>query len=128
MARIMTEGPADRLGPFRSGEADAARRPVGGERRPDDPLLRDRAPEAAVVGGATIVTHHEVIALGHANRSREVALLAAGAGLDELLGRRLAVPDHVAVADGDRVAGQSDHPLDEVDVGARLGRLRARAT
>src|SRR5436190_1928266 len=130
MAGIMTEGSAE---PPRGGrsrepleEADATGRPIGGERRADDPLLRDRAPEAAVVGGATIVPHHEVIVLGHQDGAGKVALLPAGAGLDELLRLPLPVADHVAVADRDRVTGHSDYPLDEVHVGASQRRLRAR--
>src|SRR6478672_2246785 len=104
-------------------QADALRRPVRGEGVADDPVARDRAPEAAVVGRATVVTHHEVV-LGRDRYGRwKVAALAAAAGRGEGLLLALAVEDDMAVLDGDGVAGTGDDPLDEVDVGL-LGRRR----
>src|SRR5579862_8084040 len=52
----------DRGARWRSEEADAVRWPVGEEGDADDPFVRDRSPEAAVIGGSTVVAHHEVIA------------------------------------------------------------------
>ena len=47
--------------------------PVGGEGAADDPLLGDGAPEPAVVGLATVVAHHEVVAGRNRDRLAEVA-------------------------------------------------------
>src|SRR5205085_2374310 len=57
---------AKSLRPLRRGRAlersDPPGRPVGEEGLSDEPLLRDRAPVAAVVALATIVTHHKKVA------------------------------------------------------------------
>src|SRR5215207_11695479 len=60
-------------------EADPLGRPVGGEGAADDPVARDGSPEAAVVGSATIVAHHEVVIGGNRDGLREVAALAVPA-------------------------------------------------
>src|SRR5437868_4736897 len=77
----------------RSEEPDAVGRPVGGEGASDDPFLGDRPPEAAVVGGATVVAHHEPMAGRNANRFRESAVGASAALSDERLLRLLPVAD-----------------------------------
>ena len=90
-AITVTAAPADRAGRPRRGaragaaarpleEADALGRPVGREGAADDPFARDRAPEAAVVGLATVVAHHEPVVGRDGDRGCEVAA-AAVAGL-----------------------------------------------
>src|SRR4051794_26801810 len=59
--------------------ADLRRRPVAGERLADHVAHGDRTPVAAVVGGAAVVAHEEDVALGDADRLREVAAVAAAA-------------------------------------------------
>ena len=88
----------------------------------------DGAPESAVVRLATIVAHHEVVpgrnrdrVGGSCSRRRRRRRTVA----DERLLRRLAVADHAAVADRDRVARAGDDALDEVHVGL-LGRRACR--
>src|SRR3954454_18610472 len=105
--------------------ADALRRPVGGEGAADDPLLRDRAPEARVVGLAAVVAHHEVHALGDRDRLRERALRARRARVRVVVLLALAVADHVAVDDPDAIPGDADDSLDEVHVGLVGCRPRA---
>ena len=97
-------------------------RPVRRDRLADDPLARDRAPEAAVVGVAAVVAHQEVRALR--DRDRVQVALRARARRRRTARCRLAVADHVAVDDRDRVAGQADDALDERRVRLRLRRLR----
>ena len=116
-------------------EADPVGRPVGEEGAADDPARGDWSPEAAVVGFATVVAHHEPVAGRNLDRRREVAhdadLLRAGFDVGVALpfeGRlalRLAVD--VAFADVDFVARAGDDPLDEVRARVLLGvRLVAR--
>ena len=105
-------------------EADALGRPVGGEGATDDPLARDRAPEPAVVGLATVVAHHEPMVGGNLDRPREVAAGSALARPREAVGLALAVDEGVAALDVQRVARAGDDALDEVDLG--LGRRGAR--
>src|SRR4051794_31885846 len=71
--------------------ADALGRPVGRERVPDDPVDRDRAPEAAVVGRAAVVAHAEDVALWDGDRARQVTALPAGARCGERLALELPV-------------------------------------
>src|SRR5579875_453982 len=94
--------------------AEAVRRPVGEERDPDDPLLRDGAPESAVVGFTTIVPHHVVLPGGNGDRLGERTRAGAlGARLDVAAPLLLAVAENVPVDDPQRVAGQPDDSLDE---------------
>src|SRR6185295_5796990 len=104
----------------------AVRRPVGGEGLADDPVARDRPPEAAVVAFATVVAHHEVVIGWNGDRFRQIADGARGAGpYVGLVGLLDAVDDRVPVADAERVPGAGDDPLDEVL--ARLLGSRAAA-
>src|SRR5919201_845950 len=134
----VTGAPADPLGPsapFFEGvrartppgaleEPDALRRPVRREGAADDPAARDGAPEAAVIRLATVVAHHEPMAGGNGDGSREVASAAltplARLG-DVAVLLALAVPVNVPPADVDRVARPGDDTLDEVHARA-LGR------
>src|SRR3954452_2224500 len=63
--------------------ADSLGRPVGGEGLADDPRARDGSPEAAVVGGATVVAHHEVVTGGNRHFMAEIAPVGAPAGCRE---------------------------------------------
>src|SRR3954469_19008503 len=83
-------GRAEGMSPFLE-EADPLRRPVGREGLADDPLGWDRSPETAVVRGATIVAHHEVVPGWNLDLGREIASLAAAAGQRVGLFLRLAV-------------------------------------
>src|SRR5215210_9456531 len=106
-----------------SEEADALGRPIGRERGADDPLLRDRPPEPAVVRRATIVAHHEVVTGRNRDLARVVAAVTPLTGPDERLLLALAVENHASVADLEAIAGAGDDALDEVDrrlVGRRL--------
>ena len=58
-------------------EPDAVGRPVGEEGLADDPVARDRAPEAAVVARPTVVAHHEVVVGRDRDRLGQVAAAAA---------------------------------------------------
>src|SRR5436305_10958501 len=60
-----------------SEESDSVRRPVREERLADDPRLRDRPPEAAVLRIGTIVAHHEVVAMRNRDRGGKVARAAS---------------------------------------------------
>src|SRR4051812_42843033 len=80
--------------------ADPRRRPVGRERPADDAAHGERPPVTAVVGRAAVVAHDEDLALGDADRLREVAATAAAARAGERLTGELAVADDVSVADG----------------------------
>ena len=93
--------------------ADALRRPVGGEGVADDPAVRHRAPEAAVVGLAAVVAHAEHVARRNGDRARQVAPLSAGARGDERLALQLPVAHDVPVAHGDAIAAHADDALDE---------------
>src|SRR5919206_3533654 len=100
-----------------SEEADAVRRPVGGEGAADDPRSGHGPPEPAVIGLATVVAHHEPMPGRNPDRRRQVAPaakvpLAGRADVRVLLAP--AVADHVAVDDLDRVARPRDDALDEV--------------
>src|SRR4051794_634693 len=109
-------------------EADALGRPVGRERAADDPFARDRAPEAAVVGVATVVTHHEPVVGGNRDRRCEVASAAVAAlagAVDVPVALALAVAIDVATLDVDRVPGSGNHALDEVHAGLGPGGLVA---
>src|SRR4051812_36680087 len=99
-------------------EADALRRPVGREGLADDPLGGDWSPETAVVRGATVVAHHEVVPGWNLDLGREIAPLAAAAGQRVGLFLRLAVEHDLAVVDPDPVARAGHDALDEVHVGA----------
>src|SRR5207248_6648370 len=94
-------------------EPDPVGRPIGEEGDPDDPFVRDRAPEAAVVGRSTVVAHHEVIAGRNHDRLREIAVTAryTRRGIRVLF--RHPVADHVSVDDPNTIAGAGDDPLDE---------------
>src|SRR4051794_39252002 len=109
-----------------SEEADSLRRPVGREGLADDPLFGDRSPETAVVRGATVVAHHEVVVGWNLDLGRELAAFAAAAGLGVGLGKRLPVAHDLAVHDLQPVPRAGDDALDEVDVGTISGRLVAR--
>src|SRR5436305_14626496 len=91
-----------------SEESDSVRRPVGEERLADDPRLRDRPPEAAVLGVGAIVAHHEVVAARNRDRGGEVARAAAIArnGVGVLL--RHTVAGHVTAVDRPTVPGTAD--------------------
>src|SRR5512133_3719362 len=105
-------------------EADALGRPVRRERAADDPFARDRAPEAAVVGVATVVAHHEPVVGGNGDRGCEVAPAAAAAlagAVDVPVALALAVAIDVAALDVDRVARSGHHALDEVHAGLGTG-------
>src|SRR6476469_6001736 len=106
--------------------ADAPRRPVRREGLADDPIDRDRAPEAPVVGRAAVVAHAEDVAARDRDRPRQVAALTSGAGRDERLALELAVAYDVAAAHRDAVAPHPDDPLDEGLLGLRRRRRRAR--
>src|SRR5205085_2989740 len=80
-------------------EADAVRRPVREERDADDPFVWDRAPEAAVVRGTTVVPHHEVVAGRNNDRLPEIAGAVAGTGGDIRVLLTHAVANHVSVHD-----------------------------
>src|SRR3954470_15212152 len=105
---------------------DALGRQVGGERAPDDPVDRDRPPEAAVVGRAAVVAHAENVAPWDGDRARQIAALPAGTRGGERLALELAVADDVPVAHGDPVAADPDDPLDEGLLGLLGRRRRAR--
>src|SRR5512133_3753721 len=110
-------------------EADALGRPVRRERAADDPFARDRAPEAAVVGVATVVAHHEPVVGGNGDRGCEVAPAAAAAlagAVDVPVALALAVAIDVAALDVDRVARSGHHALDEVHAGLCPGGLVTR--
>src|SRR4051795_6976361 len=105
-------------------EADALGRPVGRERATDDPFARDRAPEAAVVGVATVVAHHEPVVRRDGDRGCEVASAAAAAlarAVDVPVALALAVAIDVATLDVDRVPRSGNHALDEVHAGLGAG-------
>src|SRR4051794_32722749 len=107
--------------------ADSARRPVGEERVADDPLLGDGSPVAAIVALPTVVAHHKKVARRNLDGFRQIAeFVAARALVQVLLLDLLAVHVGAVVPDRDRVAGEADHPLDEVVLRALGGRLRAR--
>src|SRR5215207_6933877 len=100
-----------------SEQSDAPGGPVGGEGAADDPVARNGSPEPAVVGSPTVVAHHEVMVGGNGDFAREVAILPAAAGADELVLLTLPVQDHVPAPDRDPVTRAGDDALDEVDVG-----------
>ena len=93
-----------------------------------DVLAGHEAPEAAVVGIVAVVAHHEIGAVGHPDRSEGVArALPGGHGpwvRVDLFGggNRAAVDEEPLVPNGDLVARQAHHPLDEI-LGAVLGVL-----
>src|SRR4051812_33008226 len=106
--------------------ADALRRPVGEEGMTDDPLLGDRPPVAAIVALPTVVAHHKKVARRNRDGLRQIAQVVASRALVDVgLVQRLAVDVRVVVADVELVARKADHALDEVAVGALVGRLRA---
>src|SRR5512133_882032 len=139
-AITVTAPPADRAGRARwlarpgAGdraleEAAALERPVRRERAADDPFARDRAPEAAVVGVATVVAHHEPVVGGNGDRGCEVASPAAAAlagAVDVPVALALAVAIDVATLDVDRVPRSGHHALDEVHAGLCPGGLVTR--
>src|SRR3954452_21145211 len=96
-------------------ESDLLGRPVGGEGSADDPFPGNGTPVPAVVGGSTIVAHHEVVIGRNRDRLWQIAGTSAGTRGDVGIRLGLAVADHVAVSDRQLVAGQADHALDEVD-------------
>src|SRR3954468_4495226 len=106
-------------------DADALGRPVGGKGATDDPLARDGTPEAAVVGLATVVAHHEPVVGGNGDRPGEVAPRPALAGPREAVLLALAVDVRVPALDVQRVARAGDDALDEVDLGLLAGRAVA---
>src|SRR5215204_973169 len=106
-------------------EPDPLGGPVGGEGSADDPVARDGSPEAAVVGSATIVAHHEVVIGGNRDRLGEVAALAVPARDRVVVRLELAVEGDVALVDREPVARAGDDALDEVDVGLLLAGLEA---
>src|SRR5689334_23815707 len=106
-----------------SKEADALRRPVGREGLADDPLGGDWSPESTVVRGATVVAHHEVVVGWNRDLGREVAALAAAAGLGEVFLLQLAVELDAAVQDADLVARPATTPLVEVAAARTAGGL-----
>src|SRR3954447_10507972 len=112
-----------------SEEPEAAGRPVRGEGATDDRLARDRAPEPAVVGLPTIVAHHEPVPGRNGDRRWHGApaghVVRAGVR-DVRVVLALAVADHVAVDDPDRVARAGHDALDEVDLRLAGGRAVAR--
>src|SRR5829696_4791530 len=109
-----------------SEDSESVRRPVRGEGATDYPLARDGSPEPAVVGSATVVTHHEVHTGGHRDGDGEVAIsVRTSREARERLLLAHTVEDDVTVVDRDPVAGTGDDALDEVHVGARRGRARA---
>ena len=89
-------------------------------------MLGDGAEVAAVEAAAAVVAHHEEHAVGHGDRAvavgvddvlRRVGALLVDVGLVE----PLAVDEHRAVLEDQRVAGQADDPLDQVlDLGVGL--------
>src|ERR1700761_450776 len=94
-------------------KAEPARGPVSQDRAPDDPLARDRAPIAAVLGVRTIVAHHVVLARRNLDRGRQVARAGAAAGDGVRVVLAHAVADHVPVDDADAVAREPNQTLDE---------------
>ncbi len=102
--------------------ADAIGWPVGEEGHADDPFVGDGAPEAAVVGEATVVAHHEVVAGRNRDGLPERAVFSAAAVGDVAVLLAHAVADDVAVEDRDAVARAADDALDE-----RLGGLLRRS-
>src|SRR5215213_1874902 len=108
-------------------DPDPLRRPVRRDRRADHPSFRHRSPEAAVVGLAAVVAHHEEAAVRHRDRALEGAALSVAARVRERVGLASAVAYDVPVLDLDAIAADADDALDERLVRA-LGRwCRARA-
>src|SRR3990172_3121533 len=105
-------------------------RPVDQQRSPLDLVARKEAPEAAVAAVVAVVSQHQELALWHCLRPPAVAqpvtclavlrIVGAQRRLDEVrvgLEDGLPVDEDLLVADLDRLAGQADHPLDEVASG-----------
>src|SRR6266545_7258952 len=92
-------------------KADALRRPVDGEDRPDQVLARDGPPAARIARGGAVVAEHDVLVLrnGLLGERVRVAPLLLDVGLVELL----PVDVDVAVLLAPAVAGQADQALDE---------------
>jgi len=109
-------------------EADPFDRPVGEEGLPDDPFSRDGSPEAAVVALPTIVAHHKKVIWRNFERRRKRALADGSAGPCEGLLLDLAVYHGMAVANGNGIPWKRHYSLDEIDIGALLGRARTRLT
>src|SRR5437764_5169727 len=93
---------------------EAVRRPVAREGAADHPRDRDRSPEAAVVGLATVVAHHEHIAVRDDDRVGEVAVRPAAARRRVGIVLAPAVADRVPVDHRDAVAAHTHDALDEV--------------
>src|SRR6266536_1333598 len=120
---------ANRRRPVRNAgaleRADAARGPVGEEGLPDDPLLRDRTPFAAIRALSTIVAHHKKVPRRNRDLASLVADVAALIRPDERLFLLLAVDEHAPTDHLQAVARYADHALDEVGVRALRRRPRA---
>src|SRR5436190_16308581 len=98
--------------------SDPARWPVGQERLADHPLLRDRPPFAAVRALAAVVSHHEEVALGDLDRSRQLADPAVATRADEGLLLLVTVEVDPAGPDRQAIAADGYDPLDEVRIRA----------
>src|SRR5438309_7615125 len=84
-------------------------RHVNPDRRSDNVVSRDAAPEAAVVGISPIVGHHEVTVRG--NRVGHGLVIRLAAARSVLFGEFLAVDPDGAIVNVDGVSGQPDDAL-----------------
>src|SRR2546430_5312941 len=104
-----------------SAEANSVGRPVDEEHDPDQLVPRHRAPRAGVAGLRAVVAHHEVRALrdvpGYAEMRAVGEPVLRGdvrlVQLHEPLLPGAPDPDEAVVVLLHRVAGETDHPLDE---------------
>src|SRR5690606_4100359 len=88
------------------------RRPVAQEGATDDQIAADGAEIVRVPAGATVVAEHKILV--RADLPGVVADGPPAEGLDIWLLEAHAVYIDPPIADGDRLAGQADHALDEV--------------
>src|SRR5437588_12929086 len=78
-------------------QADPVRRPVGEEGLADDPLLRDRAPEAAVLGVRPVRSEERRVGKGSGDRRSAIAGRIVAAFGDVAVFLAHGVAEHVAV-------------------------------
>src|SRR4051794_7277394 len=114
------------------GGPEPFRRPVGEEGSADDPVLLDRAPDAAVGGVPTVVAHHKKLAPRDRDGLRQVARFARFVRTNKWLlllvePSVLAFEEDAASLHVELVAPDADDALDEIGVRTLVDRLPTRS-